>query len=129
MTHRSWLKLESIYITPSSANPNHGGEEQGTEWQRETYHEQTGILWAEGILNGDLDIIKRDIRRSGGRTVARLDGLCVDAWTPLDEDDGEPAIGSAPHRKVIGKVAIGNPLLRPIDDPVFFNKLKIKIKN
>lgn len=51
------------------------------------HNEKTLVLLSEYILNGDLDFVEGDVGRSGGGGVGRLDGLGLDAFAALDEED------------------------------------------
>lgn len=51
------------------------------------HNEKTLVFLSEDILDGDLDFVEGDVGRSGGGGVGRLDGLGLDAFAALDEED------------------------------------------
>jgi hypothetical protein len=53
------------------------------------------VLLAQGVLDRDADVVKRDVGRASRLGVARRHLLGLDALLSGDEDDGQAAVGPA----------------------------------
>ena len=63
--------------------------------------------------------LERDERRPSSRRITRLDMPRLNPWSTLDQNHREPVLCLAPYREVIRKRPVRDPLLRPVDDPLF----------
>lgn len=81
-------------------------------------HVDALVLLAQQVLDGDLDVVEGDVRGAGGGGVRRLDGLGLDALAALDEKDAEALVRPHARDEVVRVHAVGDPLLRAVDDVV-----------
>lgn len=54
------------------------------------YDEDSSTFSSQGILNGYFNIFKCDVCGTGSSRIAGLDGFGFNAFTTLDENNGEP---------------------------------------
>lgn len=82
------------------------------------HNHQTLVLLAQHVRAWNLDVVKGDKGCAGGGRVRGLDGLGLDAFSALDEEDSE-ALGSlAGDGEVVREVTVGDPFLGAVDGPV-----------
>lgn len=81
-------------------------------------HHKPLILRPHQIRPRHLDIIELNIRRRRRRRITRLDGLRLHAFPPLNQQHRKPLGGLTPGHEVIAPHAVGDPLLRAVDDIV-----------
>ena len=77
---------------------------------------ETLVLWAEQVVDGDLDVVELDKSGRGGGGVGSLDLLRLDSLASLDQDHGESLVGLAANDKVVAEHTVGDPLLRSVDN-------------
>ena len=74
------------------------------------------VLLTEEVLDGDLDVVKGNVRRTGGGRVRRLDGLRLNALAALDQEDTEALARVDARDEVVAKDTVRDPFLGSVDD-------------
>lgn len=74
------------------------------------------VLLAEEVLDGDLDVVKRDVGGTSGSRVRSLDGLRLNALAALDQEDAETLARVDARDEVVAEDAVRDPLLGSVDD-------------
>ena len=65
--------------------------------------ENSSSLGTKRILNGDLYVVKCDIRCSSCRGIACLDWHCLDAFNTLDKYGSETIVRFTPNGEIVRK--------------------------
>ena len=63
--------------------------------------EDSSSLWAQGVLNRHLDVLKCDVGSTSSRRVAGFDRLGLNAFSTFDQDDSETVISLASNRETV----------------------------
>ena len=83
---------------------------------------EPGILLADKVLNGDLDVLEGDVGGAGTVHTLAIHLAGGDAFAALDEEDGDTAhtgtAGADSDGEVLGPDSIGDPLLLTVDNVV-----------
>lgn len=59
------------------------------------HDKDSSTLWAESVLDGDLDVVVANVSGTSDRRVAGFDGLCFNALNSGNQDDGKSVLGFA----------------------------------
>lgn len=76
------------------------------------------MLLTQEVVYRHLRVFKLNVRRRRGSRVGSLYPRCLYRITPGYQNNRESLIRLAPHDEVIAKHAVGDPLLRAIDNVV-----------
>lgn len=71
--------------------------------------EQALVLFSENVTSWHFHVVERDVGGASSRRVGCLDGLGLDARTPLNEEYSKTLLGLACDGEVIAEVSIGDP--------------------
>lgn len=76
----------------------------------------TLVLFAEEVLDRDLDVVEGDIGGTCGGRVRCLDGLGRNTLATLDQEHAQVVAGADTSDEIVAESSVGDPLLGTVDN-------------